>query len=136
MATTPTYTDFEARFYGSDLLSEDPQVQALITARLGFYWRRTSAVAWGEDRAEAALLKAAHERALKVEREQEGGRGVTGAVVAERLGKASRQWKTPGSNGQSKGSGADDYWRSTDYGKQFLELRDSVCGSGPSWGIV
>lgn len=135
--SAPVYDpDFTDRFEGSSLLSSHASVQAWITRRLAWRWERLSQQVWGDaDRTEATLLQVAHERALRVEREEEG-RGATGGVVKERTGKVERQWKTPGANGAAAAADSDDYWRLSHYGQAYLDLRDVVCGAGPSWGIV
>ena len=131
MSAAPTYDSaFAARV--PDLATDDLTRQGWITARLASAWSRTSAEAWGGDREEATLLKVAHIYALRLEREE---RGATGRLKSVKIGKVSKTW-ADSSTGPRGGDKEDAYWSASSYGEEFIELRDLVCGSGPSWGIV
>lgn len=127
MTSVPTYNDFAARF--PDLATADSARQAWIAARLTSDWNGTSAAAWGGLHSEAVLLKVAHRYALRLERER---RGATGKAVEVKTKHLSVKW---GNTGSSAADG-DAYWQRSGYGEEYLELRDTTLGSGPSWGIA
>jgi hypothetical protein len=115
--SAPAYADYAARFLGEEaLLTSDADVQALVDTRLAFWWARLSA--WGGDRAEATLLRVAHERQLAWDRAN--GQRVSGrTLTSQQAGIWSRSF-----SGGSGDSGERMALKQTDWGQQLLDLQE------------
>lgn len=125
----PTYSTggsddggFAARFPELIIPTPTASQQTWITERLSERYDRLDQSYWTTDRAEAALLLAAHEWILRRRRELGGIEGSGGGMTQESVGDWSRTYTaTPG----VKLDGTDSIYASTDAGLAYVQLRNS-----------
>lgn len=121
--SAPTYSQFAARFPSEAVLSSDATIQAWIAARCSYWWGTLSNAPDSDQRAEAAMLRAAHERQLAVDRSttvsggalRQGGRILT----ARSAGEWSNAWSGVATSGRTP---AEVALMQSDYGQAFLAL--------------
>lgn len=125
--SAPTYSQFAARFPGEAVLSSDTTVQTWIAARCAYWWGTLTGAPNNDQRDEAAMLRAAHERQLAVDRStttgSEGGAVRRGGrtLVAESAGAWSRTWGSQATSGRTP---AEVALMQSDYGQAYLALLD------------
>jgi hypothetical protein len=100
-----------------------------VNAWLGIAIRRHSALAWGAVYGEAMLFYAAHFVDRLPSSGGAGSGGATGPLTSQRDGDLSRSYAAPASSGSS--SSSDDALATTEYGRAYLDLRDSRAATGP-----
>lgn len=121
--SAPTYSQFAARFPSEAVLSSDATIQAWIAARCAYWWGTLSNAPDSDQRAEAAMLRAAHERQLAVDRStsvsggalRRGGR----ILVGESADNWNRQWASQATTGRNP---AEIALMQSDYGQAYLAL--------------
>jgi hypothetical protein len=113
--SAPTYADFDVRFgaLAPELLSDDADVQASLTARLLFHHDQHASWATSR-RQEAALLLAAHERQLSLDRAS-GARSSGRVLTSDSVGSWSKTY--------AAAAGTDAQYQQTDWGQEYLALR-------------
>ncbi len=119
-----TYSQFAARFPSEVVLSSDTTIQAWIAARCAYWWGTLGNAPDSSQRAEAAMLRAAHERQLAVDRStstQAGGTVRRGGrlLVGESVGDYNRQYSSVATTGRDP---FEDALMQSDYGQAFLGL--------------
>ena len=118
MAIPPDYSDFEAEF--PFLVDPAPTTakQTWITNQLSKEYLGLSADYWGSDRSSAALLRVAHRYNLRANRVK----GAAGAITA----KSTDDWSISFASPSTQDS--DSYWNQSEYGQEYLELRNRKIG--------
>lgn len=125
-AITPTIEQF---------LDEYPEFSdtrtATVESRLAQSIKLLEPGVWDDFYAEAVMLDAAHNLAMKAVASQPGGmgslQGAAGPLTSVSVGGISTSFATPEWDGKSR---SENWYMKTSYGQEFLRLRASVVAPG------